>query len=133
MEAEDLNLAPQYVLRDNDTKFTAQFDAAIESSGAKIKRNTPVSPNLRARVDRFIQSLKQEYFDKFVIVAERQLNLVNREFRLQCNQEWPHEARGHLPPGMERPPEGNENVRLNDVVCSSRFGGLLNSYSRRAA
>lgn len=48
MEAEDLNLAPKYVMRDNDTKFTAQFDAAIESSGAKIKRNTPVSPNLRA-------------------------------------------------------------------------------------
>jgi hypothetical protein len=44
-------------MRDNDTKFTAQFDAAIESSGAKIKRNTPVSPNLRAHVERFIQSL----------------------------------------------------------------------------
>jgi putative transposase len=42
MEAEDLNLAPKYVMRDNDTKFTAQFDATIESSGAKIKRNTPV-------------------------------------------------------------------------------------------
>ena len=57
MEAEDLNMAPQIVMRDNDTKFTAQFDAAIESSGAKIKRNTPVSPNLRAHVERFIQSL----------------------------------------------------------------------------
>ncbi len=53
MEAEDLNLAPTHVMRDNDTKFTAQFDAAIESSGAKIKRSTLVSPNLRAHVERF--------------------------------------------------------------------------------
>ena len=74
MEAEDLNLAPQYVLRDNDTKFTAQFDAAIELTGAKINRNTPVSPNLRAHVERFIQSLKQECLNKFVIVGERRLN-----------------------------------------------------------
>ena len=133
MEAEDLNLAPQYVMRDNDTKFTAQFDAAIESSGAKIKRNTPVSPNLRAHVERFIQSLKQECLDKFVIVAERHLNHVNREWRLHYNRERPHEARGHLPPGMETPPVVSETIRLNDVVCSSRLGGLLNSYSRRAA
>lgn len=50
MEAEDLNLAPQYVMRDNDTNFTAQFDAAIESSGAKIKRNTPGSVNSEVAV-----------------------------------------------------------------------------------
>ena len=37
MEADDLQLAPKYVMLDNDTKFTAQFDPAIESSGAKIK------------------------------------------------------------------------------------------------
>jgi putative transposase len=133
MEADDLNLMPKYVMRDNDTKFTAQFDAAIESSGAKIKRNTPVSPNLRAHVERFIQSLKQECLDKFVIVAERHLNHVNREWRLHYNRERPHEARGHLPPGFERPPETNDAVRASDIVCRMRLGGLLKHYERRAA
>jgi putative transposase len=132
MEADDLNLMPKYVMRDNDTKFTAQFDAAIESSGAKIKRNTPVSPNLRAHVERFIQSLKQECLDKFVIVAEGHLNHVNREWRLHYNRERPHEGRGHLPPEMETPPAANETVRLNDVVYTSRLGGLLKHYERRA-
>lgn len=74
MEAEDLNLTPKNVMRDNGKKFTVQFDAAIELSGAKFKRNTPVSPNLRAHVERFIQSLKPGCLDTFVIVAERQLN-----------------------------------------------------------
>jgi putative transposase len=133
MEAEDLNLAPQYVMRDNDTKFTAQLDAAIESSGARIKRNTPVSPKLRAHVERFIQSLKFEVLNKFVIVRERHLNHVNREWRLHCNREGPHEAQGHLTPALEKPPEANEAVRMNDVVYSSRLGALLKHYERRAA
>ena len=57
MVAEDLQLTPQYVMRDNDTKFTAQFDEVIKTSGAEVKRNTPLSPNLRAHVERFIQTL----------------------------------------------------------------------------
>ena len=133
MEAEDLNLSPKYVMRDNDTKFTAQFDEVIKSSGAEVKWNTPRSPNLQAHVERFIQSLKVECLDRFVIVAERHLNYVNREWRLHYNRERPHEARGYLPPDLETPSEAIETIRLNDVVCSSRLGGLLTHYERRAA
>jgi putative transposase len=133
MDAEDLELAPKYVMRDNDTKFTAQFDEVFKTSGAEVKRTVPLSPNLRAHVERFIQSLKFEVLDKFVIVAERHLNYVCREWRLHYNRERPHEARGHLPPGMEKPPETNDAIRPNDVVCSSRLGGLLKHYERRAA
>lgn len=79
--------------------------------------------NLRAQVERFIQSLKFEVLDKFVIVAERHLNHINREWRLHYNRERPHEARGHLPPAIEKPPEAIETIRLNDVVYSSRLGG----------
>src|SRR5690606_41778729 len=35
MDAEDMDLAPKMVMRDNDTKFTAQFDAVFENSDAK--------------------------------------------------------------------------------------------------
>jgi putative transposase len=133
MEADDLNLMPKYVMRDNDTKFTAQFDEVFQTSGVEIKRTVPLSPNLRAHVERFIQSLKFEVLDKFVIVAERHLNYINREWRLHYNRERPHEARGYLPPGMEKPPETNDAIRPNDVVCSSRLGGLLKHYERRAA
>jgi len=133
MAAEDLDLAPTHVMRDNDTKFTAQFDAVIESSGAKIKRTVPLSPNLRAHVERFIQSLKFECLDKFVIVGERHLNHVCREWQRHFNSERPHSARGHLPPAWEARPEIELPVRHADIACSSRLGGLLNSYSRRAA
>jgi putative transposase len=133
MDAEDLELAPKSVMRDNDTKFTAQFGEVFQTSGVEIKRNTPLSPNLQAHVERFIQSLKQECLEKFVIVAERHLNYVNREWRLHYNRERPHQGPGHLPPDGEKPPETNDAIRPNDVVCSSRLGGLLKHYERRAA
>jgi putative transposase len=105
MDAEDMELAPKCVMRDNDTMFTAQFDEVFQTSGAEIKRNTPLSPNLRAHVERFIQTLKVECLDLFMIVAERHLNYINREWRLHDNRERPHEARGHLPPRFEKPLE----------------------------
>lgn len=105
----------------------------FKTSGAEVKRTVPLSPNLRAHVERFIQSLKFEVLDKFVIVAEQHLNYVNREWRLHYNRERPNEARGPLPPGMEKPPVFAETKGPNDIVCSPRLGGLLNSYSRRAA
>lgn len=57
MHAEDVQLSPKYVMRDNDAKYTVQFDKVFESGDAEIKRNTPASPNLRAHVERFIQTL----------------------------------------------------------------------------
>jgi len=41
MVAEDMGLAPEYVMRDNDAKFSAQFDEVLKSSGAIVKRNPP--------------------------------------------------------------------------------------------
>ena len=133
MDAEDLELAPKYVMRDNDTKFTTPFDDVFKTSGVEIKRNTPLSPNLRAHVERFIQSLKQECLDKFVIVAERHLHHICREWQRHFNGERPHSARGHLPPAWVRVSEHESTGRPADIVCTSRLGGLLNSYARRAA
>jgi hypothetical protein len=54
-------------MRDNDGKYSAQFDGVLKSGGASIKRNTPWSPNLRAHVERVIQTLNQEVLDHFVV------------------------------------------------------------------
>lgn len=126
-------LSAKIFMRDNDTKFTSEFDQVIEGAGAQVKRNTPRSPNLRAHVERFIQSLKHECLNKFVIVAQRHLNHICREWSAHYNTERPHEFRDHLPPACEQPPEPIEFIRTSDVVCKTRLGGLLNSYSRRAA
>ncbi len=80
-----------------------------------------------------IQTLKQEVLDHFVIVAERHLNYLIREATAWYNKERPHSARDHLPPACEKPPGPETTLKMSEVVCTTRLGGLLKSYSRRAA
>lgn len=102
MHAEDLELPHQFVLRDNDAKYAATFPAVFKASDTEVKRKTLVSPNLRARVHCFIRILQGDGLDKFVVVNEKYLNLINREFPSCYHYEWPHSAPDHLPPGCER-------------------------------
>lgn len=120
-----MNLVPKMVMRDNVTKFTSRFDQVFETSRATIKRDTPVSPNLRAHVERFPQSLKHECYDKFVIVAQRHLNQIYREWSTHDNPERPHDFRDQLPPVCERPPEPSATIPAGDVACTTRLGGLI--------
>ncbi|MCA8999627.1 MAG: hypothetical protein KDA80_21710 [Planctomycetaceae bacterium] len=77
--------------------------------------------------------MMHECLDKSVIVAERHLNHVNREWRLHYNRERPHERRDYLPHVYEKAPEPASTIRPGDVLCTTRLGGLLKSYSRRTA
>jgi putative transposase len=133
MVAEDMGLTPEYVMRDNDAKFSAQFDEVLKSSGAIVKRNTPLSPNLRAHVERFIQTLKFECLNKFVIVAEKHLDHVWRVWSRHYNEERPHSAREYLPPDFAAAPEEVTSVRVSDIIRKSKLGGVIQLYSRRAA
>ncbi|MBX3444917.1 MAG: DDE-type integrase/transposase/recombinase [Planctomyces sp.] len=146
-DAQDLQLPPAILMRDNDGKYTAEFDQPFEQSGASIKRNTPASPNLRAHVERFIQTLQVECLDKFVVVSRRHLNHLGREFQTHYNRERPHTARGHLPPDWGSEPAAAPGLavatdlprsvppplRPGDVLCTTRLGGTLKHYQRRAA
>lgn len=133
MVSEDMGLAPEYLMRDNDAKFSGQFDDVFKTSGVQIKRTVPMSPNLRAHVERFIQTLKFECLNKFVIVAEKHLDYICRVWSRHYNEERPHSAREHLPPDFTAPPEEVTSIRVNDIVCTSKLSGVIHSYSRRAA
>ena len=80
-----------------------------------------------------MQTLKFECLNKFVIVSERHLNYICRVWSRHYNEERPHSAREYLPPDFKGPPEEATVVRVSDVVCTSKLGGVVNSYSRRAA
>ena len=44
-----------------------------------------------------------------------------------------HSARGNVPPTWESPPEEVQTISRAEVVCTTRLGGLLKHYARRAA
>ena len=133
MAAVDLGLPVKYLVHDNDTKFTQQFDDLFESAGTEVVKTAIAAPNQQAHVERFIQTLKFECLDAFVVVAERHLNHIVKQFQIWFNGERCHSARDHLPPGWDKPPEPATRVDAKNIVCTTRLGGFLKSYSRRAA
>lgn len=133
MAADDLGLPAKYLVHDNDTKFTRQFDGLFESAGAQIVKTAIQAPNQQAHIERAIQTLKFECLDGFVIVAQRHLNHICQQFQLWYNGERCHVARDSLPPGWDKPPEPAATVDLKNIVCTTRLGGFLKSYARRAA
>jgi len=67
-------------------------------------------------VHRFATLQPIECPDRFGVVAERHLNLLNREFQRWYNYERPHSAREYLPP-VE-----SATVKLKDVGLRDATG-----------
>jgi putative transposase len=127
MDLPDADRQRALVLHDNDTKFTKQFDEILKSDGFRPKKLVPLSPNLNAYCERFVQTIKQECLDHFVVVSEAHLNYIVREFVQYYHEERPHQSLANAPlSGL--PLAGN-----GEIVCRHRLGGLLKHYERRAA
>ena len=116
------------MLDDSDTKFTQQFRDILKTEGLRPKRLTPVSPNLNAFVERFIQTLKHECLDHFLIVSEKQLNFIARVYLDHYHRERPHQGLGNMPLSQSPPASG-----AGEIICQERLGGLLKHYERAAA
>lgn len=141
-QARGNGLPITYVQRDRDTKFTKSFDAKLKSLRVKIKPGAFRSPNTNAFVERFIQSIEQECLDRFVIFGEQHMDHVCAEYAAHYHGERPHQSLENEPitapkkrgrPTTKRGKAEDEIVPLADVRCKQRLGGLLKSYSRRAA
>jgi putative transposase len=122
----------ELVFHDRDTKFTREFDERLQARGIAVKRLRPLSPNLNAFVERWIQSVKQECLDHFVVLGETHLNHLVSEYVEHYETERPHQGLGNSVLIPKKPPD--ESVPVPDqLICRKRLGGLLKSYSRRAA
>jgi putative transposase len=134
MHFQDEPVKPKLLLRDNDTKYTKEFDAVLESEGVEVKRVTPISPNLNAYAERFVQSISQECLDHFLIFGEDHLRHLCTEYLAYYHQDRPHQSLKNEP--LRGPPTLPPETSLLPVPAvrrGERLGGLLKSYSRVAA
>ena len=126
------DVKPAVLLRDNDGKFGPEFDALFAAEGVEVKRITPASPNLNARAERWVQTVKREVLDHFVVFGEAHLRYLLAQFLSHYHEARPHQSLGNAspcgPPAPEKPPPYSA-----EVVCEERLGGLLRHFSRQAA
>ena len=132
---KDSGLKADIVMHDRDSKFTEDFDQTLKDADLEVKKAAYRSPNTVAFVERFIQTMQQECLDHFIVFGERHMNHLVREMVAFYHESRPHQAkhsdllvRVREATNAEEP----EVVRLSDVRCKKRLGGVLTHYYRKA-
>ena len=128
-DAEDGFLRDKrYLILDRDPLYTAEFRRLLRASGVEPLRLPSRSPNLNAYAERFVLSIKSECLSKLVLLSERQLRKVVREYVAHYHAERNHQGLG----GRLIEPPSNDNTS-GAIECRERLGGLLRFYCRKAA
>jgi hypothetical protein len=88
---------------------------------------------MNAICERVIGTLRRELPDRALILGERHLALVLREYVSHDNGYRPHQSRRQRPPGIETQPAGD--VAAGDLRSARRqpvVMGLINDYHHAA-
>ena len=121
-------LGKTHLILDRDPVFTDQFRRLLRDSGVEVLRLPPKSPNLNAYAERFVGSIRRECLSKLVILGDRHLRVVVREFAAHYNLERNHQGIGNELV-LRRLPPANMNGAIR---CRERLGGTLQYYEREA-
>ena len=125
----DAGLRPTVLLRDRDATYPPAFDAVFASEGLRVVRTPARAPRANAVAERWVGTARRECLDRLIILGERHLRQVLREFVEHYNAARPHRALDLRPPlARERPV-----LATGAIVRRDRLGGLIHEYSRRAA
>jgi transposase InsO family protein len=119
----------KFLIRDRAGQFAGSFDAAFTAEGIRIVASPLQAPRANTICERFIGTLRQELFDRLLIVNKHQLGQVLAEYLQHYNTARPHRALGQLTPAQAdtRPPEpvslAEHRIRRKQVLS-----GLTQEY-----
>jgi putative transposase len=120
---------PRFLIRDNDDKFGPHF-SAVTSHVDVLK--TPVrAPKANAVCERFIGSVRRECLDHVIILSERHLRRLVREYVDYFNHVRPHQGIGRIPDPLNAD-RINESRTDQPVIAVPVLGGLHHDYRRAA-
>lgn len=117
-----------FLLHDCDAKFPASFDAVFASEGIEVVLTPYRAPNANAFAERWVRSVRVECLDHLLIINERHLEHVLREYCQYYNCARPHQGIAQQIPVSANQQPGQGAILRRDIL-----GGLLHDYSREAA
>ena len=91
-EATPFGLTAKHLIYDNDTKYGPQFHAAAEACGLDIIHTPYEAPRANAICERFAGSLRRECLDHVLVLGDRQLVRVLKEYSGYFNRARPHQG-----------------------------------------
>ena len=120
---------PEFLVRDNDGKFTSAFDTVFNAEGIRVIRTPVRAPKANAVAERFVDTVRRECLDWILIADHRHLRRVLAGFIGHYNGHRPHRALGLAPPEARRPAPSREPPRPIAVHRHDRLRGLIHEYS----
>ena len=129
VEAFPFDSAPRYLLRDRDAICAEKVQRRIRSLGIDEVITAARSPWQNPYVERIIGSIRRDCLDHVIVLNERHLRRILREYFT-----YYHTSRTHLSLNKD-PPESRavESVVSGNIVALPRVGGLHHRYTRIAA
>ena len=128
-ELTELGLRPRFLVRDRDAKFAAAFDSVLAAEGTEVRRTPARSPRANSIAERWVASARREALDWLLVVNDRHLRCILKEYVEHYNRARPHRSLNLRPPAGDHP----LGDRDSPVIVRTRLGGLLREYSRAAA
>ena len=129
VEASPFDSAPPYLLRDRDAIYGKKVKRRIKSLGMDQVITAPRSPWQNPYVERVIGSIRRECLDHVIVLNERHLRRILRDYF-----DYYHSSRTHLSLNKDPPdPRAVESAEHGNIVALPRVGGLHHRYTRIAA
>ena len=128
-EATPFDTRPRFLIRDNDRKYGAEFERA--ASGIEILRTPIRAPKANAVCERFVGSVRRECLDHLIILNERHLHRVIKEYVAYFNMARPHQGiSGQIP--IPSTNSSSDPSSSGQVTAFPILGGLHHDYRRAA-
>jgi transposase InsO family protein len=129
-DLEDAGRRFRFLIRDRDTKFTANFDEVFASIGVETIRTPVRSPRANAYAERFVRTIREECLDHLLVVSRQHLESVLDKYVQHYNQARPQRGL-HLgqpiPRSLPLPPIDDGTATRRDIL-----GGIIHEYERAA-
>ena len=127
----------EIIMRDHNGAFSKKLDQVFKDKGIQLKPVGPKAPNLNAYIERWIQSLKQEALNHFIVFGKTHFDYIVAEYiayYLECR---PHQGLNNklLPLPRGRPDDEDEAIPVDPgkIKCEHQLGGILKHYYYDAA
>ena len=130
-EATPFGEGPKYLIRDNDGKYSSDFDRVATGTRIKVLRTPFKAPRANAICERFLGSVRRECLDHVLILSEQHLRRVLKEYAAYFNQARPHQGKGQQLPEVPDviAPSGAHRKK---IVAFPVLGGLHHDYRMAA-
>jgi putative transposase len=127
-EATPFGEGPRFLIHDNDNKYGNSFTQVADGAEIEVLRTPCRAPKANAICERFLDSLRRKCLDHFLILSERHLHRLLKEYRLYFNHARSHQGIGQRIPARfdeEHPPQSGR-------IASIPVLNGLHSYTRVA-